>query len=551
MIDVSKFFKEHVCLCICTFGTAIVGYLGYHAVRWLINKCKKTEKIDQIAQKSFALLEEKSSSPSKDIIENNPLKDLDERKKFAAVQIQRAYRRYLARPEIKTLKIKKLEEETLKAALKRQSRAAVKIQVIWKDYARRIKTSLLSYSLLEQAKPYIDDPSKLAKVKRASSGSIPVYLLPKELPIVLKETQAPANRTRFKHMQQARHICETNGYKDLVIPKGGLYRNFIIESWQPIIADGTKEQIGLYIENRGRFRNAVKEFTGFLCQCSFDDITGGTNDAYGTLGQTPLGRYDNIPLYLDPETGEGKIGLIDLEKFSPEPRKWEGCFSSCRDAVHLFPYHLDEIISAAQKFDDNAEKYRKKLEIEQKETLKRFELTYENHLKFIQEKGITLAKPCEIVELTLGRKKEIETTIVEFLSKDQPQDYWYKGHLGEDPEKTINCVASAFEEILNTITSLLSETLKLKMQRTNTVISSNWQLLCLRTLYPGSRLRKAIKSQLPKIELASDMHRDWGEECFASLIIKKIFEELAKGREIAYYNHAFGYGSYAKECIFL
>jgi hypothetical protein len=40
-------------------------------------------------------------------------------------------------------------------------------------------------------------------------------------------------------------------------------------------------------------------------------------------------------------------------------------------------------------------------------------------------------------------------------------------------------------------------------------------------------------------------------ECFSSFIItRSIFEELAKGREIAYYNPDFGYGGYAKECVF-
>jgi len=34
-------------------GLAILGYLGYHAVRWIINKCQRTEKVDQVAQKNI------------------------------------------------------------------------------------------------------------------------------------------------------------------------------------------------------------------------------------------------------------------------------------------------------------------------------------------------------------------------------------------------------------------------------------------------------------------------------------------------------------------
>jgi len=40
-------------LCLCTIGLAIIGYLGYRAVRHLIICCQKTEKTNQIAQKNI------------------------------------------------------------------------------------------------------------------------------------------------------------------------------------------------------------------------------------------------------------------------------------------------------------------------------------------------------------------------------------------------------------------------------------------------------------------------------------------------------------------
>lgn len=54
MINVAKFVKDHIPLCICTLGMAILGYLGFHVVRWIINKCHKTEKIDHVAQKNIS-----------------------------------------------------------------------------------------------------------------------------------------------------------------------------------------------------------------------------------------------------------------------------------------------------------------------------------------------------------------------------------------------------------------------------------------------------------------------------------------------------------------
>jgi hypothetical protein len=53
MVNTSKFITEHVPLCVCTLGLAILGYLGYNAVHWLINKCQGTENVDQVAQKSI------------------------------------------------------------------------------------------------------------------------------------------------------------------------------------------------------------------------------------------------------------------------------------------------------------------------------------------------------------------------------------------------------------------------------------------------------------------------------------------------------------------
>jgi hypothetical protein len=63
MINVSRFVKEHISLCVCTLGLAIPGYLGYQVVRWIINKCQKTEKANQVAQKNINNQQHSSHSP--------------------------------------------------------------------------------------------------------------------------------------------------------------------------------------------------------------------------------------------------------------------------------------------------------------------------------------------------------------------------------------------------------------------------------------------------------------------------------------------------------
>jgi len=64
-MNVSKFIKDNISLCVCTLGIAIAGYLGCHAVCWIISKCQKTEKVDRIAQEQLSKNNENlGSSPN-------------------------------------------------------------------------------------------------------------------------------------------------------------------------------------------------------------------------------------------------------------------------------------------------------------------------------------------------------------------------------------------------------------------------------------------------------------------------------------------------------
>ena len=128
--------------------------------------------------------------------------------------------------------------------------------------------------------------------------------MPDNLPIVLKQSGSPENRKRFNKMKQAREICDESNYPHLVIPTARIHGNFIIESRLPIMKDhNMKVQIGFYLDNVEKFTEAVEEFTGFLCQARLYDITGGTNDAYSTLSAVPIGRYDNVAMYLEKGVG--------------------------------------------------------------------------------------------------------------------------------------------------------------------------------------------------------------------------------------------------------
>lgn len=431
--------------------------------------------------------------------------------------------------------------------------AAIIIQKRCRGHLVRVKTrklqrNFLSYRLLEQAKPYINNPSSLEDLPRATSGGTRVYL-PKELPIVLKESGSPENQKRFDQMGQGREICERSGYADLVIPKARVYANFIIESRLPITMHGTKKQIGLYIENRDLFTNVVKEFIGFLCQSSFYDITGGNNDPYSTLSKSPLGRYDNIALYL--ENGHGKIGLIDLEHFSPKCHRQqkEWCFFRCRDAVHLFPHHLDEIMNAAKQFDPEIEEYRKTLEIERDEALKRFQIVYEDHLNFIKEKNITLQNAAVFEKLGIGRTEQLKDAIEKKLRKKNTS-IRFEGYLGNNPgtalasfnEKTFPKLMSATYKLIDTLLDFNMKSCE------NNKVSSTAELLAIRTIqfsYEHTEYEDFTKSLTSDLTMFDIKPRKIKQ--LLDLLLNTILKEFAKGREIAYYNPNFSYNT---RCIF-
>lgn len=576
MVNVSNFVNDHIPLCVCTLGTAILGYLGYHAVRWVINKCHKIEKIDLVAQKSIGVASEvhlPSSNNTHSELRQDPLSQSDsnpsvnkvqvdkialkqeseKQKEFAPTKIQSAYLGNAACLTLKKLQSEKPEEQ--------KSAAAIKIQSIWRGHSARVKAEkarkqLLNYVLLEKAKPYVDIPSNRQNLPRASSGKTPVYL-PKELPIVLKQSGSPKNQKRFDQMKQGRDICEKSGYENLVIPQARVYGNFIIESRLPITMHGTKEQIGLYIENREQFTIAVKEFTGFLYQSCYNDITGnyGT-DPYCTLSKSPIGRYDNIALYL--ENGEGKVGLIDLERFSPGCNKLQKnwSFSRCRDAIRLFPYHIDEILSVAKNFDPDIENYRKDIEIERDEVLKRFKLVYEDHLYFIIEKGITIKDPGKFENLELNRKKDIQGLIERELRKLN-QNY-FKGILGEDSDKTLaRFNEKGFPQILDATCAFINTLLEMNLEKAGgkSAITSRVKLLAVRSLHfelsnylYNNPFEESIEMFVFKD--SSVLFSNFQKENLVLTMLDIILKELERGREIAYYNPQFGYGGYAKPCIF-
>ena len=213
-----------------------------------------------------------------------------------------------------------------------------------------------------------------------------------------------------------------NHYTYLTIPQARRLKSFIVENRLPIIYQNTKEQIGCYIEHKELFTVAIEQFTKFLCQTELEDITWGT-DPYQELSNSPIGRYDNVALYI--EKDQGKLGLIDLEEFRPvrphfESSEQEGkwYFEQGRKAICLFPYHFEVIITALKEFYPNIEIYLQGLEKVENDTIDFFQIVYENHVKFVEKKNITLDNPSEPVIVSADRKEGLKRIIIALVLQE-------------------------------------------------------------------------------------------------------------------------------------
>lgn len=54
MLNISKCTKENILLC--APGLVVLAYLGYHAVCWIMHKCQRIEKVNQVIQKMSELI---------------------------------------------------------------------------------------------------------------------------------------------------------------------------------------------------------------------------------------------------------------------------------------------------------------------------------------------------------------------------------------------------------------------------------------------------------------------------------------------------------------
>jgi hypothetical protein len=406
--------------------------------------------------------------------------------------------------------------------------AAKLIQKKYREYwVKNIKPSYLDEKIFEKAKTYLN-PSSLKSMPKAVDGNASVYL-PQELPAVFKKGWNLEER--FNKMKQARKICQKNGYKNLVIPQARTCGNYIIETRLPISSITTggqtfvKEQRCLYLANKDKFTQAIQEFVGFCCQCDLQDA-----------------RHDNIPLYLD--EGHGKIGLIDLEQFSPVHKKKDKdwCVNECLFAISRFPYHYDEILAVASQFDsaainENIEKLKAAREI----ALESFK-DCQDHFSFIKEKGINIDTPIDLPKLEVREQEKLIESIIQMVRSQNGKRYQFLGETYTEQERNLREFKIVLPEILDLINTIIQNELREKLNANKEPILSDWQLCSLRTIIlrtkRGGNYEK-FKSFYQDLKSMFFDHLDYYSVKF---FLQDILVEFAKQKQIAYCDPKFFHG---------
>lgn len=425
--------------------------------------------------------------------------------------------------------------------------------VFAKNEVEKLEKRILPRSLYDKAVQYIENPSKLELCPTIEEGASTVYA-PKTVPLILKKNSECSASQRLCKMKLARKICEENGYTHLLIPRASIYHDFvdafIIEDRLPVKVTSTKEAIGFYTENFKLFDEAVKEFTGFLCQADIEDIIGSGQDAIGQLpdNSDEYGRYDNIKFCM--EKGKGKIGLVDLEHLKPKYGKY--CFKACQQATILFPYHLKEIIEVAKQYDPEIESYRNTLERFQKTVLDRFKLVHTNHLNFIQKYDNFRGAPILINRITEEQIQKINLQLkrlIKRLNKDKNGDH--HKCLGDKPKKQIRQLKKT--EIPQIIPALLSSISKIEKQEESKIAkqqnsSLGYKLLAKRTIvmdcYGNSNYNLSEFNE--RLENLSSKLKSSYKVSIKSLVTDLIFNTLKEEDLIAYFNPKVGWGSTRK-----
>jgi hypothetical protein len=480
-----------------------------------------------------------SSNPTAPLVGEQTL----EEQRQAAITIQKHYRGYLTRKRIK--EIKKRE----RAALTIQS--FVRMRVAQKLYEQE-KKHVLSYALFERAKSYTEDSVKLTSAPNAPQGAnkYKIYM-PLDLPVVIRVCKDEKDFSRFPKMQQALAICSKNKFRCIEVPKARLQGSFIVEERLPGENASTIKGMAFYYENREHYKEAIKEFTTFLCYGYLSDIVGGNKHIINYLGISKVPRFDNLLLYSIEHNGEKlyKIGIIDFETFQLNSTKPSRCdvYYAIRSSVQLFPYHFDDIIELGITFFKMSRKDIESLRAESQKSMQLYKIVCEDNFSFYERHNITLQKQT-IFTITSERREELKRHMGAFVRNMHEhglEDYLDACNcLNGDPDESALCFQ---EKLFPKMIRLVEEEFKAIFSSSSTSIPLTHYGELIEERMVTEAITSGLARQFQSDEEKSDSYALL-QTVFSSVlppifaIFEEILNQLVKGGELSYYK-AFVYGS--------
>jgi hypothetical protein len=445
-------------------------------------------------------------------------------------------------------------QEQCRGYLERRSlaklRAVIEIQNFWRTHLaqRKVEESLLSRALFEKAVPFVD---QLSSLPRAGHGNTPVYYLP-GIPVVIKQCGSSEKVEQLANMNLAREICKEKGFTHIVVPLARPDRDFLFVE-RLLYSSRTKVQVGFYLKNHLHFTQAVKEFSRLYFSTMIPDLVDlqSVHNPYKSLCYPPLEhpfcRYDNLAIYFD--KGVGKIGLVDLEGFTPEVSHSTALyFMKCQHLVGIFPMHLHEIFSLARQLDKNIEKSWPTLKKQKQRTLICFNKIYTKHLEFIQSAQIPLENPVRFEPFSPALVEKLRNYLNEKLSK-QDEKGSYANCLGRDADWVLEQFNTlSFLPIVTRVYEMIATAL-IRQAKHYGKIESFEELLDIRTVRFSLSLE--VEKMRKMISLLDMFKIHEGKKAaFLKMIIFYILNGLMKFNAIARYYPKFGFPPKQMDCLF-
>lgn len=384
--------------------------------------------------------------------------------------------------------------------------------------------------------------------ERAQNGKTPVYLFPD---YVIKDLRQEKGFSRSINIKKVATILSEQKSTHLVVPQFAFYKSYLIEERLPL-PKSDYHAIGLYATYPHLFNEAVKEFVHLFSEGHLYDILSHQRHPMSQLGDGQIVRYDNIPLYLKEEKGAyvGKIGLIDLEHFSPKPDR-----QGLQLLARIFPYHLELIREEAKQLPKlKVDEIRLREAAEKgKESINAIYLDYvkwlkDNNISSVElvirpeiqkEVSIHLEKLLQNLHDSMKEHQHIEYSEYSYVAKNQIQSMEFTN----DPQQIAKLATQITDLVVSNLKKEISNYQEIILKKRDKNNLSPPDLVELRSVIfrryeIHKNLEKLLKNKLNirLIRQSKDANTNYLLPIIAEYIAAQVIEEFANSKQFFDYN---------------